>query len=70
MVLNSRGIYNDVGNIFIVGFSLLGIDVALLEDLGLRENVLIREVFFLLGYKLALKLAWDLSSVLIESLFG
>ena len=56
MVLNSRGIYNDVGNIFIVGFSLLGIDVALLwklsnlEHLGLRENVLVGEVFFLLRY--------------------
>ena len=45
-----------MGTIFIVGFGLLGIDVALLwklsnlEHLGLRENVLIREVFFLLRY--------------------
>ena len=45
-----------MGNIFIDGFGLLGIDVTLLwklsnlEHLGLRENVLIREVFFLLRY--------------------
>ena len=44
-----------MGNIFIVGFGLL-IDVTLLwklsnlEHLELRENVLIREVFFLLRY--------------------